>query len=166
MEQQKLLTLLEKTTASVNEIESQLGMAQGTIAKAKSGARPLPAKWDALLLEFIGDIFSEDAPKKSTKQDWQLQLDEKNAEIAALKKQLAAKSSTLSEIKIEAKDVDFTSYWAINLFAACGKDKMMYNRIMEREVAKLSTIMGGGHGHTGVSFVLQDRMDGKKKGDK
>jgi hypothetical protein len=100
------------------------------------------------------------------KDEYQLQLDEKNAEIAALKKQLAAKSSAPSEIKIEAKDGDFTSYWALRLFAACGKDKMMYNRIMEREVTKLSNVGSGTHMHTGISNVLQDRMDGKKKGDK
>lgn len=68
MEKQEVQLLVSASGQAVYKIETDLGMAQGTLAKAVSGSRSLPLKWEDKLRGYVmeqGKIKTSEAPIKS-----------------------------------------------------------------------------------------------------
>jgi len=68
MEKQEVQLLVSASGQPVYKIETDLGMAQGTLAKAVSGSRSLPFKWEDKLRGYVmdqGKTKSAETPIKS-----------------------------------------------------------------------------------------------------
>ena len=48
-----------KSILNINQIEKDLGMAQGILSKAIGGRQKLPKKWEKVLDQYFGKIISD-----------------------------------------------------------------------------------------------------------